>query len=189
MINKHNNYHREESTVMADEKAKRIHIEDGSAEAEEIISKRNDSGGNSSVNSSVSTVRRANKNAVLENDSEDTETVINSYGLEPGAARNLILAHNNAWKYKNTNRRGEAYKRFCEMAQGPNNDYLAAYKAGLLAPGVGEAKTWLRKTLEMNPNYKPAQAALERLENSASNASSVSKAPAKKPKAKARRRR
>jgi len=101
----------------------------------------------------------------LENQSTIPEEVIPTYGLEAKRAENLIKAHNSFWNSRNK-RKNDVYQRFADLVKDNNIDYLAAYRAGLLAQELhknDEAKTWFDKALSINPKYKPAQDAKEKL--------------------------
>lgn len=52
------------------------------------------------------------------------------------------------------------------MANSYDSDYLAAFRAGEIARSLHkrrEAREWFEKALNANPDYVPAQRALERL--------------------------
>ncbi len=104
----------------------------------------------------------------FENYSTKPEDVIPTYGLSEQQTKNLINAHNRFWK--NSNKKA-AYERISGLYDENNNDYLAAYRAGLLAQQLGtkeDAKAWFEVVLSINPNYEPAQKALEKVSSSSS---------------------
>ncbi|MBQ4468748.1 MAG: hypothetical protein II917_01220 [Synergistaceae bacterium] len=73
------------------------------------------------------------------------------------------IAHINANKLSNKKQR--AYKKFVELAESYDGDYLAAFRAGELAKSMRQnkdARRWFERALEINPDYVPAQRALER---------------------------
>lgn len=96
-----------------------------------------------------------------ENVSTDPKKVIPSYGLSSIEATTRITAHVNAAKFGSSSR--IAYDKFTELAESYGNDYLAAYKAGVIAMNMkenDEAEKWFQKALDVNPNYIPAREAL-----------------------------
>lgn len=98
--------------------------------------------------------------ANFENESTDPAKVIASYGLPAGEENTLRLAHINAAKLGDKSRK--AYNKYVELAEANTNDYLAAYRAGIIAKNLKKKKDavkWLDKALEINPNYIPAQEA------------------------------
>lgn len=99
-----------------------------------------------------------------ENESTDPEKVIETYGLSAAEARVRKLAHKNAAKLGDKNRK--AYDKYVELAGSYENDYLAAYRAGVIARNLrkkNDAIKWFDKALEINPDYVPAQKAREKL--------------------------
>lgn len=102
--------------------------------------------------------------ANFENESTDPAKVIASYGLPSGEADVLKLAHVNAAKLGNKSRK--AYNKYVELAEANDKDYLAAYRAGIIAKNLKrkkDAAKWLDRALEINPDYVPAQEAKESL--------------------------
>ncbi|MBQ3457983.1 MAG: hypothetical protein IJG30_03390, partial [Synergistaceae bacterium] len=60
----------------------------------------------------------------------------------------------------------KAYDNYIELVDSYENDYLAAYCAGMIARSMirkNDAAKWLDRALEINPNYVPAQEAREKL--------------------------
>lgn len=95
-----------------------------------------------------------------ENESTDPAKVIATYGLPAGEANARRLAHINAAKLGDKSKR--AYDKYVELAGSYENDYLAAYRAGVIAKNLkkkNDAAKWFDKALEINPNYVPAQKA------------------------------
>ncbi len=95
----------------------------------------------------------------FENYSTNPEDVIPTYGLDEKQSENLITAHNRFWRASN---KRSAYDRFVGLYNSNNNDYLAAYRAGILAQQLGmrdDANAWFETALSINPNYEPAQKA------------------------------
>ena len=100
-----------------------------------------------------------------ENVSTDPKKVIPTYGLTSVEATTRITAHVNAAKFGSSSM--IAYDRYTELAQSYENDYLAAYKAGVIAANMkrnDEAEKWFHKALDVNPNYIPAREALADLQ-------------------------
>ena len=99
----------------------------------------------------------------FENKSTDPAKVIPTLGLPAGQANTLRVAHLNARKLRGAN----AYNKYVELANSNKNDYLAAFKAGDTALSMGkrpEARQWFETALSINPNYEPAQNALNRMD-------------------------
>ena len=95
----------------------------------------------------------------FENYSTNPEDVIPTYGLDEKQSENLITAHKRFW---NANNKRSAYDRFVGLYNSNSNDYLAAYRAGILAQQLGmrdDANAWFETVLSINPNYEPAQKA------------------------------
>lgn len=131
-----------------------------------------------SVTPSPSPAPVAKKKAshAYENYSTDPGKVIKSYGLPSGQENTLRISHINANKLNNK----RAYDKFVELANANKEDYLAAFRAGETARSLGDrdsAKQWFERALKINPNYEPAQKALEKLNS----------APAKKSSSKRRK--
>lgn len=104
----------------------------------------------------------------FENYSTNPEDVIPTYGLDEKRTENLINAHNRFWR---TSNKRAAYQRFTSLFNDNANDYLAAYRAGILAQQLGmrdDAKAWFETALDINPNYEPAQKAKSGVSNSRS---------------------
>ena len=104
----------------------------------------------------------------FENYSTNPEDVIPTYGLDDKQTENLINAHNRFWK---TSNKRAAYQRFTSLFNDNANDYLAAYRAGILAQQLGmrdDAKAWFETALDINPNYEPAQKAKSGVSNTRS---------------------
>ena len=100
----------------------------------------------------------------FENESTDPAKVIPTYGLPSGEANVRRIAHTNAAKLGDKSKK--AYDKYVELAESVDVDYLAAYRAGVIAKNLGkkaDAKKWLDKALEINPNYEPAKQAKENL--------------------------
>lgn len=101
----------------------------------------------------------------LETSSTDAKKVIKSYRLTPTKEKALIAAHSKASKASNAQKKYESYK---QLSEADINDYLAAYNAGKYALELSmymEAREWASKALFVNPNYKPAQALIEKIDN------------------------
>ena len=99
-----------------------------------------------------------------ENESTDPAKVIPTYGLPSGEANTRRIAHTNAAKLGDKSKK--AYDKYVELAGSYENDYLAAYRAGVIAKNLKKKKDaakWLDKALEINPDYAPAQEAREGL--------------------------
>ncbi|MDR1742063.1 MAG: hypothetical protein LBR38_09540 [Synergistaceae bacterium] len=101
------------------------------------------------------TATKPAKSGGFENESTNPTKVIPTYGLAPGDANILTIAHNGL-----KGRTGKAaYAKYSELAASYPMDYLAMYRAGVLARQMkknDDAKAWLNKALAVNPNYKPA---------------------------------
>ena len=97
--------------------------------------------------------------------STNTETVINSYGLDKRARDRLISAHNEAGKAIS---KKERFKRYEEIFKKNPNDFLAAYRAAETQIEMGHkggAENWLNKVLAINPNYSPAKQLMKKAKN------------------------
>ncbi|MDR1377213.1 MAG: tetratricopeptide repeat protein, partial [Synergistaceae bacterium] len=102
-------------------------------------------------------------NRPVENASTDPVKVISTYGLPPGEANIRRIAHINARKLSGQ----KAYGQYVELVDSYNGDYLAAYQAGQLAQQLkknDDAKAWYDKALQINPGYRPAQDARQKIE-------------------------
>ena len=100
----------------------------------------------------------------LETSSTDAKKVIKSYGLKAQAEKALIDAHAKAAKMNNTKKKYEAY---ASLSEANANDYLASYNAGRYAFELKfytQAREWAEKSLYINPDYKPAQALVEKID-------------------------
>ncbi len=116
----------------------------------------------------------------FENESTDPAKVIRTYGLPSGEANVLRIAHTNANKLGDKS--SKAYDKYVELANSNSIDYLAAYRAGVIAKNLGkknEAAQWFDKALEINPNYEPAKQAKENI-NSAPSSSKAKSSKRKK---------
>jgi TolA-binding protein len=85
--------------------------------------------------------------------------VIQTYNLDPGAANMLSIRHRNAVNKFNSGKFKDAYADFCAMADEYDENYLAAYWAGVTAHRLrknAESLEWIEEALFINPNYKPA---------------------------------
>ena len=101
----------------------------------------------------------------LETSSTDAKKVIRSYKLSPAQEKALIAAHSKASKASNAKKKYESYK---QLSEADINDYLAAYNTGKYALELSmytEAREWASKALFVNPNYKPAQALIDKIDN------------------------
>ena len=101
----------------------------------------------------------------FETSSTDTKKVIKSYGLDPNKEKALINAHSKAAKASNSKKKYEAYKL---LSNADVNDFLAAYNTGKYALEQSmymEAREWASKALFINPNYKPAQNLIAKIDN------------------------
>ena len=99
-----------------------------------------------------------------ENESTDPDKVIPTYGLSASEARVRRLAHRNAAKLGKKSKK--AYDKYVELVESYENDYLAAYCAGMIARSMrrkNDAVKWLDRALEINPDYVPAQEARAKL--------------------------
>ena len=99
----------------------------------------------------------------FENQSTDPVKVIPTYGLPSGEANTRRIAHIGANRLGN---KQQAYDKFVELAESYSGDYLAAYRAGVIAQNMGKkdaAMEWFDKALAINPNYEPAKNAKEKL--------------------------
>ena len=79
------------------------------------------------------------------------EKVINSYGIEEGMTRALILRHRDANKKNGNKAKLDAYSEIFNLY---NGDYLAAYNAALAEFEMGHgsrARDWCQKALDINP--------------------------------------
>ncbi|MDR2180688.1 MAG: hypothetical protein LBP21_10300 [Synergistaceae bacterium] len=98
----------------------------------------------------------------LENKSTDPGKVVMTYPLASGELNNRRIAHINARKLNGQ----KAYDQYRQLADSYQGDYLAAYQAGEAARKLkknDEAREWYGRTLAINPDYEPAQKALEKL--------------------------
>ena len=101
----------------------------------------------------------------FETSATDAKKVIKSYGLSASQEKSLINAHSKASKASSAKNKYEAYK---ELSEKNLNDFLAAYNTGKYALEQSmyiEAREWASKALFVNPNYKPAQALIEKIDN------------------------
>ena len=111
------------------------------------------------ISSNSSMVSAAN----FENHSTDPAKVIATYDLSSGEKNTLRVRHLNLRQY---GKKKKAYDEFVKLYEEFNRDYLAAYKAGEVAGALRDyenAKFWYNKALEINPNYEPANNALDKL--------------------------
>jgi len=102
-------------------------------------------------------------NRTFENESTDPAVVIATYNLTPGERNLRRIAHLNA---QNSRTNQEAYDAFAALVASYSGDYLAAFRAGERAQRMRDndnARTWFNRALSINPNYRPAINALERL--------------------------
>ena len=127
------------------------------------------SGSSSSSTSTPAALRPETKSETatserkFENKSTDPAKVVAGYGLSAGETAALKAAHTNAQKLGNKSKR--AYEKYVELANSNEIDYLAAYRAGVLAKNLGkkqEAAEWFAKALEINPDYEPAKKELKK---------------------------
>ncbi|MBQ9595152.1 MAG: hypothetical protein IJR35_04765 [Synergistaceae bacterium] len=119
--------------------------------------------GVSSTPAAVSSRPTSRSESRLENTSTDPADVVTKYDLPAGELNARRIAHINANKLSNKKQR--AYKKFVELAESYDGDYLAAFRAGELAKSMRQnkdARRWFERALEINPDYVPAQRALER---------------------------
>jgi tetratricopeptide (TPR) repeat protein len=85
-----------------------------------------------------------------------------TYSLAPGEMNNRRIAHINARKLNGQ----KAYDQYRQLADSYEGDYLAAYKSGEAAQKLkkkDEAREWYGRALKINPDYEPAQKAMEKL--------------------------
>ena len=100
----------------------------------------------------------------FETSATDAKKVIKSYGLSSSQEKALINAHSKASKASSTKKKYEAYK---QISNANSEDFLAAYNTGKYALEQSmyiEAREWASKALFINPNYKPAQALIEKID-------------------------
>ncbi|GHT01258.1 hypothetical protein AGMMS50276_28890 [Synergistales bacterium] len=100
------------------------------------------------------------------NNSTDAK-VINSYPLPPKDKNTLGIQHRGTWKLYSQKKYKEAYAGFSKLAKDYDGNYLSAYWAGESALKLkknDDARTWFKRALEINPNYKPASDALDNLD-------------------------
>jgi curli biogenesis system outer membrane secretion channel CsgG len=117
----------------------------------------------SEQNSSIPASAPAASNRPLENISTDPRKVIPTYNLSPGEANIRRITHLNARKLDGK----KAYDQYIELVNSYGGDYLAAYQAGEAARKLrkgDDARTWYNKSIQINPNYKPAQEALKKID-------------------------
>lgn len=96
----------------------------------------------------------------LENRSDDPSKVIKSYNRDNDTTRVMTDKHKSAGKAAGNEEKFDRYRII--LSEYPF-DYLAAYKAGEASYNMGRystAKTYLDKSLEINPNYSPAKSLL-----------------------------
>ncbi|MBQ7733493.1 MAG: hypothetical protein IJT58_05695 [Synergistaceae bacterium] len=108
--------------------------------------------------------RQSHPKSKLENTSTDPGDIVTKYDLPSGEINTRRIEHINANKLSNKKQR--AYKKFVELAESYDGDYLAAFRAGELARSMRQkkdARRWFKRALEINPDYVPAKRALERL--------------------------
>ena len=108
--------------------------------------------------------QRGNNTQKLEKFSTNAKKVIKTYGLNNKNEKALITAHSKAEKMGSPKKKYESY---VEIANSNLRDYLASYNAGKYAVELSmysEAKEWLEKSLRVNPDYKPAQTLLKKIE-------------------------
>ena len=114
------------------------------------------------TNLSSSSTPKAKAKNNYENKSTDFEKVINSYGIEEGMTRALILRHRDANKKNGNKAKLDAYSEIFNLY---NGDYLAAYNAALAEFDMGHgsrARDWCQKALDINPRYLPALQLMKR---------------------------
>lgn len=100
----------------------------------------------------------------FETSATDAKKVIKSYGLSASQEKALINAHSKASKASSAKKKYEAYK---QLSEANLEDFLAAYNTGKYALEQSmyiEAREWASKALFTNPNYKPAQALIEKID-------------------------
>ena len=110
-------------------------------------------------------VKDSGRKKKLETSSTDAKKVIRSYRLNPAQEKALITAHSKASKASNARKKYESYK---QLSEADINDYLAAYNTGKYALELSmytEAREWASKALFVNPNYKPAQTLIDKIDN------------------------
>ena len=106
---------------------------------------------------------RSVKDTSIQNTSIDPVKVIPTYALSSGEANIRRIAHLNAQKLNGQ----KAYDQYVQLTNSYSGDYLAAYQAGKIAQQLGKkdnAREWYGKAVQINPNYKPAQEALKKIE-------------------------
>ncbi|GHV37499.1 hypothetical protein FACS1894187_14380 [Synergistales bacterium] len=100
------------------------------------------------------------------NNSTDAK-VINSYPMPPKDKNTLGIQHRGTWKLYSQKKYKEAYAGFSKLAKDYAGNYLSAYWAGESALKLkknDDARTWFKRALEINPNYKPASEALDNMD-------------------------
>jgi hypothetical protein len=96
----------------------------------------------------------------------DEAKVIETYPITADLASQLIKGHNDAISRIERRDFRDAYRRFNRLLDDYNGNYLAAFWAGKMAERLGnkgEAHRLYNKSLEINPNYVPAQNARDDL--------------------------
>ncbi|GHV30126.1 hypothetical protein FACS1894167_10480 [Synergistales bacterium] len=100
------------------------------------------------------------------NNSTDAK-VINSYPLPQKDKNTLGIQHRGTWKLYSQKKYKDAYAGFTKLAKDYDCNYLSAYWAGETALELKNndgARTWFKRALEINPNYRPATDALDRMD-------------------------
>lgn len=101
-----------------------------------------------------------NQESGMLNNSSDGADVIASFPLDSGDKNVLTILHNRSVSLYNSGRYKDALAGFVKAAESYDGNYLHALWAARSAQKLGkkgEAKKWVDKALEINPNYEPAK--------------------------------
>ena len=96
--------------------------------------------------------------------SENTDRVIRSYGLDDMTTANILDLHQAATRGIG---KREKFERYTMILNDYPEDYLATYRASQIAfemADYGLAMHWLRRCLEICPDYMPARNFRKRIE-------------------------
>ena len=110
--------------------------------------------------SSTKKTKKKKTNTDFTKSSTNPQEIVPTYQLSVEQKKKVLLAHIDADNlgYKSW----FAYAKFTELAESYSGDYLAAYKAGVVAHNIGKdsfAEEWFAKALQINPDYEPAKTA------------------------------
>lgn len=106
--------------------------------------------------------------AFAPNDSTEAVLIV-SYPIPAAVRKELLALHQSAAGKYRANRLTQAFEDYVKASElQPKVDYLSPYWAAATAERIknkrGEALAWVNKSLEINPDYKPAQALKKKLE-------------------------